>query len=325
MLTTLCRTRYRGLHTTREIHRLQNHLKLEMASSLMPLLFLSHGGGPCFFMDGDQNPMFKEADHKSDAAMFLKSLQNHVGVHPRAILVISAHWEENDFTVGYQQNGTSLIYDYYGFPAETYAPHLLYSCPTDLSLADKVVSLIQAAGISCSRMDRGFDHGVFIPLKLAYPEGNIPIVQLSLRADLNPAKHIALGESITSLRSEGVLIIGSGQMTHNLPQIMSSRPGGTPPSKTTSFLDWIHQLLIGVIPGDDTSISSARESLVNMMTVGPHISFSHPRTEHLIPLHVIFGAAFPSNGGVTPNNTTVKRIFQKLMLGSMSLDSYLFS
>lgn len=299
---------------------------------LMPLLFLSHGGGPCFFMDGDQNPMFKEADKKSDAAMFLKSLPNVIGVRPRAILVVSAHWEEKEFTVGFQDKGTSLIYDYYGFPADTYAPHLLYPCATDLELADRVVSLVQAAGLQCNKMDRGFDHGVFIPLKLAFPEGDIPIVQLSLNANLNPALHIALGEALAPLRSDGVLIIGSGQMTHNLQQIMSSSPGSTTPAKVTAFLDWIHQTLSSIHPEDKTSILNAKQALANMMTDGPYVTFSHPRIEHLIPLHVVFGAAFPSNditsgeaSSTSTNTTTVRRIFQKMMLGSMSLDTYIFS
>ena len=106
-----------------------------------------------------------------------------------------------------------------GFPSYTYAPHLTYPAPTDLPLADRVVELISSAGETCRRANRGFDHGTFIPLKLALPEANIPIVQLSLQKSLNFEKHLRLGELLAPLREEGVLIIGSGQTTHNLVPI----------------------------------------------------------------------------------------------------------
>eukprot|EP01041_Mallomonas_annulata_P011158 gene11158-23319_t len=293
-------------------------------SELMPLIFLSHGGGPCFFMNGLHSPMFKEADENSNAARFLKSVGDQVGSRPKAILVVSAHWEESNFTVGYQPRGTSLIYDYYGFPEETYAPHLTYECATDLNLADRVASLLEAKGHVCEKSNRGFDHGVFIPLKLAYPSGDIPVVQLSLRSNLDISTHISMGEALAPLRSEGVLIIGSGQNTHNLGEF--ARPNSAPVSWAAEFNEWVRSTLEGCTIGN---VGATRQALVDMKKLAPHFSRAHPRIEHLIPLHVVFGAAFPQTCSTDPNTNipqvnSIKRIYHQIMLGTMSLDSYLF-
>ena len=283
----------------------------------MPLLFLSHGGGPCFFMDA-RGSSFAEADKNSPAAAFYRSLREKFATCPSAILVISAHWEEDEFTVGYQTGTTSLIYDYYGFPRETYAPHLTYPCATDLNLANQVCSLLQSAGIECKKSNRGFDHGVFIPMKLAFPDGSIPIVQLSLKKGLNPMEHIQMGEALAPLRQQGVLIIGSGQATHNLSEMHS--PGSKTADWAAQFTEWLRRTLEGTT---QETQSQSRVSLANIAREAPNFNRCHPREEHLIPLHVVFGAAFPRGSSLEPVSGC-KRIYTQTMLGTLSLDSYMF-
>ena len=297
-------------------------LHTTMANKKLPVLFLSHGGGPCFFMDGEEAPSFKEMDKHSRSADFLRSIGSTYGKDVKTILVISAHWEADDFEVSYQSGPTPLIYDYYGFPDETYSPHLLYPAGTDLKVADRVCELLAASNMTCKRADRGFDHGVFVPLKLAFPEANIPIVQLSLKSNLDIATHVKLGEAISPLRSEGVLIIGSGQTTHNLMEF--GQPYGPSFTWATDFTEWLRRTLEEVARRD---FAVARASLVRIMKEAPHASRCHPRIEHLLPLHVAFGAATPmghAEGGAVSSQLVVERIYSQMIAGSMSLDAYAF-
>lgn len=187
-----------------------------MSIRRLPVMFLSHGGGPAHLLDFTGSA-FAPIDRNSKSADFMRSLSQVVNEHAseenpvQCILVVSGHWEEPNFTVDYQIKSTKLVYDYYGFPEESYAPQLTYPVKTNLKVANKVVSLLQKANIPVEKADRGFDHGVFIPLKVAYPDANIPVVQLSLKSNLNVADHIRLGEVLQPLRDQGVLIIGSGQ------------------------------------------------------------------------------------------------------------------
>lgn len=256
---------------------------------MLPVLFLSHGGGPCFFMD-DPNGMFGPIDKNSRAADFYRTLLEKQGLNDgrvRAVVVVSAHWEEKDITVSYQDRGTSLEYDYYGFPAETYAPHLTYPAPTDLELASRISSLLTSHSIRNKRTARGFDHGVFVPMKLIVPDASIPIVQVSLRSDLDPSAHIQLGEALAPLREEGVLLVCSGQTTHNL----RSNFNGKPESWAVDFSDWLHTTLTSVNPAN---AEETKQKLVRIMQDAPGARQSHPREEHLIPVHVAFGAALPA-------------------------------
>jgi aromatic ring-opening dioxygenase catalytic subunit (LigB family) len=191
-------------------------IKYNNIQSQLIITFLTVGG-PCFFLDSNEFPMFKEIDKHSDTASFLKnSIKSNVDISKvKSILCISAHWEEVDYTVTYHDKGTPpLLYDYYGFPESTYK--LKFSPLPDIDLANKVINILDIKGINCNRSKRGFDHGVFIPLLLALPNADIPIVQLSLKAGLDTEKHIQLGEILSPLRDEGVLIITSGALTHNL-------------------------------------------------------------------------------------------------------------
>jgi len=200
-------------------------------------------------------------------------------VRPRAILVISAHWAEADFTLGSHPR-PALIYDYHGFPPHTY--RLSYPAPGDPALAASCVALLQDAGLT-AREDpqRGFDHGVFIPLKLVFPEADIPVVTLSLRRDLDPAAHLAAGAALAPLRDDGVLILGSGMSFHNMQGYGDPRYG--PPSD--AFDAW----LTAAVQRDD---SKARDRALAGWDAAPGGLLSHPRgqEEHLIPLMVAAGA-----------------------------------
>ena len=246
--------------------------------SRMPTLFIPHGGGPCFFMDWDP-------PHTWDRmATFLRGLQASLPEKPKAVLVISGHWEEAQVTV---QTGAKppLLFDYYGFPAHTY--QLIFPAPGSPDLANRVTKLLGLAGFSV-RGDaaRGYDHGVFIPLKLVFPEADVPVVQLSLRADYDPAAHLAMGAALEPLRDEGVLILGSGMSYHNMGVLMKRMRGGTQDVESESqvFDDW----LTGAVTDPDPA---ARNAALVDWTRAPAARDAHPREEHFLPLHVVAGAA----------------------------------
>src|SRR5205823_2443749 len=161
-------------------------------------LYIPHGGGPCFFMEWTMGP----PDTWDRMAAWLRRIAGTLPEKPKALLVVSAHWEEEVPTVT-TSPAPALLFDYYGFPKSTY--ELTWPAPGSPDLAKRVRDLLGGAGIE-SRADdaRGFDHGVFVPLKVAFPEANIPTVQLSLRAGLDPAEHIAIGRALAPLRDEGV-------------------------------------------------------------------------------------------------------------------------
>jgi aromatic ring-opening dioxygenase catalytic subunit (LigB family) len=169
-----------------------------MSDSLSPVLYLPHGGGPL--------PLLGDTDH-AFLTEFLKNIPKQLG-NPSAILMISAHWQQDQATIS-SGKYPDLIFDYSGFPAESY--QFKYPAPGNPSLAEKVKNLIHTQGLPASLNDqRGFDHGMFVPLMLMYPESQIPCVQLSLLNDLDPQKHIKIGKSLRTLRQENILIIGSG-------------------------------------------------------------------------------------------------------------------
>ena len=241
-----------------------------------PVLYIPHGGGPCFFMDWDPPDTW----HKM--AAWLGQLGGSIGVPPQAIIVVSAHWEEKEFTVQTHPN-PPLLYDYYGFPKHTY--QLTYPAPGSPELADRIRDCLKKAGIP-SRTDaqRGFDHGVFIPLKLIYPDANIPIVQLSLKAGLDPARHIAAGQALGELRDEGVLIIGSGMSYHNMQAF-----GESANAVSDQFDAWLTE---AVCAHD----AETRNKKLCDWSLAPAGRAAHPREEHLLPLMVVAGATGKDTG-----------------------------
>src|SRR5690606_27942404 len=170
--------------------------------------FVPHGAGPCFFMD------WMPADTWTRMAAFLSGIAASLPQRPRAILLVSGHWLAPRFSVTSGER-PGLIYDYHGFPAHTY--ELTYPAPGSPALAARVMQLRGQAGIETDAdAERGFDHGVFIPLKLMFAQADIPVVQLSLRNDLDPQAHLDAGRALAPLRDEGVLIVGSGMSFHNM-------------------------------------------------------------------------------------------------------------
>jgi len=173
-----------------------------MSANRLPTVFLPHGAGPCFFME------WEPADTWQGMEAWLRNLLPSLNVAPRALLVISAHWEEPVFTLN-TQAAPGLLFDYYGFPPHTY--QLTWPTPGAPELAGEVAELLGKAGFDTAFDNRrGLDHGVFIPLKLVRPEADIPVLQLSLRSDMDPQAHLELGRVLAPLREQGVLIVGSG-------------------------------------------------------------------------------------------------------------------
>ncbi|RTL24435.1 MAG: dioxygenase [Burkholderiales bacterium] len=234
-----------------------------------PTFFLSHGGGPWPFMDGD----YRRAHAALEAS--LQALPATLPEAPRAILMISAHWEEAAFTV-MTSPAPGMLYDYGGFPAHTY--QVVYPAPGHPALAERVVALIEATGLPAARdAQRGFDHGSFCTLAPMYPGAQLPVVQLSLRAGLDPAQHLALGRALAPLREEGVLILGSGFSFHNLR--LYNEAGRAP---SAAFDAWL-QAALADTEGRDASLQAWAQA--------PSARMAHPREEHLLPLMVAAGAA----------------------------------
>lgn len=248
--------------------------------SRLPTLFIPHGGGPCFFMDWDPPDTWERM------AAYLRRMPQEVESRPKALLVVSGHWEEDVATI---QNNPAppLLYDYQGFPPSTY--DIKFPAPGAPEISARVAKLLSAAGIA-HKFDgkRGFDHGVFIPLKVAYPNADIPIVQLSLLASMDPAEHIRIGAALAPLRDEGVLIVGTGMTYHNMRTLMASMRGGGngrgPDPGSQRFDDWLEDVLTKTAP-------QARLAAMSAWDRAPSARDAHPREEHLMPLHVVVGAA----------------------------------
>lgn len=241
----------------------------------LPTLFISHGGGPCFFMDWDP------PDTWTALGDWLRGLAAQIGARPKAVLVVSAHWEAPEFSLTGAVH-PELIYDYQGFPKHTYA--LEYAAPGAPALAERARALLGAAGLP-ARVDpaRGWDHAVFVPLKLIYPDADVPIVELSLQAALDPETHLRAGRALSILRNEGVLIVGSGYSYHNMRGY-----GGRGADDADRFDAWLKEAL----PGDP----AARAAKLAHWTQAPAARAAHPREEHLLPLMVAAGAAGEGRG-----------------------------
>lgn len=237
----------------------------------LPTYFISHGGGPWPWMKKEMGPTYA----KLEAA--LGDMPRQIGRTPKAILMVSAHWEEPAFTV--QANPKPpMIYDYGGFPAHTYAVH--YDAPGSPELARRVQQLIAAAGMPAELdADRGFDHGAFSPMAAIYPQAQVPMVQLSLKRGLDAAEHFALGRALAPLRDEDVLIIGSGLSYHNLRNFGPQAHG-----VSKAFDDWLDRTVVQGAP-------EARAAQLKDWAQAPSARVAHPREEHLIPLMVAAGAA----------------------------------
>jgi aromatic ring-opening dioxygenase catalytic subunit (LigB family) len=247
----------------------------------MPTIYLPHGGGPWPFVDLGNLFSREEGD---GLAAYLKEIPANLPERPTAMVVVSAHWEAPVPTVMTSPR-PPMLYDYYGFPPEAY--RITWPAPGQPEVAGRVRSLLEGAGFKTAEdTQRGFDHGTFVPLKLTYPNADVPTVQLSLEEGLDPARHLAIGRALAPLREEGVLLVGSGMSYHNLRALMRHSVAG----ESVVFDDWLKRIAVGE--------ASARDRELVQWANAPGARQSHPREEHLLPLMVMAGAGGADRGHV---------------------------
>ncbi len=258
----------------------------------LPSIFLSHG-----------SPMLPLT--ASAARDFLSGLGNSLP-RPKAVLVISAHWE-TDIPAVNVVAANETIYDFYGFPPELY--QLRYPAPGAPDLARAVAERLQAAGLPVGvDRERGLDHGAWVPLLLMYPQADIPVVQLSIQTEQGPAHHLALGRALAPLRDEGVLIIGSGSFTHNLAEFRIRRPELNAPALpwVDAFADWVHE----------AAIAGRVADLLDYRQLAPYARNNHPTEEHFLPLFAALGAA--------GEGARAERLHNSANYGVLRMDVYAF-
>ena len=265
-------------------------MKQDSPENKAQIVYFSHGGGPL--------PILGDPSHKA-MVDFMRQLPSQLR-KPDAVLVISAHWEESAATLLGAQT-PPMFYDYYGFPDEAY--DITYPAPGSPDLANRIAKLLHESNIP-AHIDpqRGFDHGLFIPLKLMYPQADIPSLQLSLLRGLDPAAHIALGRALRELMHENILVVGSGFSFHNL-RAFSWQGIDAPDRANDAFQNWLIEGCAGSIP------QSEREQRLIEWGKAPSAHYCHPREEHLLPLHVCLGMA----------DKPAKVIFDDRILGKRGL------
>lgn len=215
--------------------------------------------------------------HQGEATTFLKQLGQNLP-KPKAILAVSAHWHTSVPTVSSVLQ-PQTIYDFSGFPAPLY--QLTYPAPGAPDLAKRVVNLLNQNGLpSATDLNRGLDHGAWIPLLLAYPQADIPVTQLSIQYNASPAHHLQLGRALESLRDEGILILASGGATHNLREFGTTYDA-EPPGWVHEFDNWLANAIV----------EGKTDALQHYRQFAPHAAKNHPTEEHLLPLFVAMGAA----------------------------------
>jgi 4,5-DOPA dioxygenase extradiol len=232
---------------------------------VFPSLFLSHGA-----------PTLPLTD--TPARAFLSRLGRTLG-RPKAIVVISAHWETDSPEVSAVARNET-IHDFHGFPRQLY--ELSYPAPGAPSLAAEIAELLHEADLACRIDDRrGLDHGAWVPLLLMYPAADIPVLQVSIQPHLGPAHHLRLGRALARLRGRGVLIIGSGSLTHDLSEFRGQDPNAPSCDWADGFADWMGAALA----------ASRTDDLLAYRRLAPRAVKNHPSEEHLLPLFTALGAA----------------------------------
>lgn len=254
----------------------------------LPALFVSHGP-PNLLL------------HASPTRDFLAGLGEQIG-RPRAVVAISAHWEARTPTV----NATAApktIHDFFGFEPPLY--EMSYPAPGATEFAQDVARRLEAAGMRVARdTTRGLDHGVWVPLKLMYPDAGVPVTQVSVQPFESTQHHYLIGQSLRELREDGVLILGSGNATHNLRAMM---PEGTePPDWVQTFAGWLRR---AIASGDTGELLEYRDT-------APFAERNHPSEEHFLPLFVPLGAGTPGMPG--------RLIHSSYMNGVLAMDAYAF-
>ena len=247
-----------------------------MTSSRFPVYFISHGGGPWPWIEHMRGMYARTARE-------FAALPGRLPGKPKAILVVSGHWEAPEFTVSTAAH-PPMEYDYHGFPEHTY--HIRYPAPGAPELAARVRALLADSSIAAQEdAGRGFDHGVFVPLFLMYPDADIPVLMLSMKSNYDPAEHLRLGAALAPLRDEGVLIVGSGLSYHNMRGF--GRDESTPVAE--AFETWLN----GAVGQQSASV---RNAMLLEWEQGPGARQAHPREDHLVPLMVVAGAAGEDRG-----------------------------
>lgn len=260
----------------------------------LPTYFISHGGGPWPWLPEWKGMM-------SILAASLANMPKEIGETPKAVLMVSGHWEEPDFAV-MASPAPGMVYDYSGFPPHTYT--IKYAAPGAPELARRVADLLTAAGLP-THLDgeRGFDHGVFAPMKVMYPDASVPLLQVAIRDNYDPETHLALGRALAPLRDQGVLIVGSGLSYHNLRLF---GPGAREPS--AAFDAWLDAALKSAPP--------ERTALLLDWEKAPFARVCHPREDHLIPLMAAVGAA--------ETDKATRVYHEDSMFGGVTASSYRF-
>lgn len=267
-----------------------------MSATRLPAYFLSHGGGPWPYMQGEFRQHFDQLEAS------LQAIAHTPDMPPKAILVVSGHWETADFCVS-SHASPPMLYDFGGFPEHTY--HVQYPAPGQPQLAQRVADLLNNGGMQASLdATRGFDHGTYSLLQPMFPQADVPVVQLSVRRDFDPAAHLAAGHLLAPLRDEGVLILGSGLSYHNLRAFNAAGQAAS-----QQFDGWLQNTLCNLPP------EQRARQLENWQSA-PAARAAHPREDHLLPLMVALGTAQQEAG------TCV--FHQKDFMGALSVSSFRF-
>ncbi len=260
----------------------------------LPTYFISHGGGPWPWL-----PDIRA--HMKALETSLAAMPAEIGVKPKAILMVSGHWEEDDFAV-MASAAPPMVYDYGGFPAHTY--QIKYGAPGAPDVARRVEQLLKAAGLP-THLDgaRGFDHGVFAPMEVMYPAADVPLLQVAIQHSYDPAVHFALGRALAPLRDEGVLIVGSGLSYHNLRLF---NPAAKEPS--AAFDAWLNKVVM--------ADPKTRVQELLRWEQAPSARICHPQEDHLVPLFAAVGAA---------ENEKATRVYHETgIVGGVTASSYRF-
>ncbi|MDA7425545.1 DODA-type extradiol aromatic ring-opening family dioxygenase [Thalassococcus lentus] len=263
-------------------------------NSSMPTYFISHGGGPWPYL-----PKMRAVFANLETS--LRKMVEDLPEKPKAVLMISGHWEADDLQIMASEK-PPMVYDYHGFPPETY--EVVYPAPGAPGLAQKALTLLTAQGITAHlNTDQGFDHGTFTPMEIMYPDADVPVFQISLLRSYDPADHFAIGRALAPLRDEGVMIVGSGLSFHNLRMF---GPAAKAPSE--AFDAWLGQAL--------EKPAEQRTAALLDWESAPYARVCHKQEDHLVPLFVALGAA--ESGKAT-------RIYHDVgLMGGVTASSYRF-
>lgn len=257
----------------------------------LPTLFISHG-----------SPMLALQD--SPARRFLLELGNTLP-RPKAIVMVSAHWETLGRPAVDFARQPETIHDFGGFPRALF--EMQYPAPGAPELSERVAGMLEQAGYTPGKIpNRGLDHGAWVPLTLMYPQADIPVMQVSIMRGADPAEHERLGKALAALRDEGILVIGSGSLTHNLHEYRGQPIDSPVQDWVSEFGDWMKQKL-------DTN---EREAILDYRRLAPHAQRNHPTEEHLLPLFVAMGAA--------GEQAQAKRLHSSFEYGVLAMDIYAF-